>query len=186
MKNHVEHEFEEVRTTFFPRWDRGRLWKVEVAHDLDGAQGKCYPNTKTIKILDGMTGLDLTALLIHEIAHAAVNVWHGGRWRARMLVAAEQAERLGKGKLAQVLRKQVAQYGNPDSEVTPTMVYDEIEDILWQRPGAEFEQVVDFLRRDVGLSREDFVRRYRRARTVFEEAKAEAEERVTVRERMMQ
>jgi hypothetical protein len=71
MKGSVEREFETARTTFFPRWDRRRQWRVEGVRDLDGAHGKCFPETKTLKMLDGITGLDLTALLIHEIAHAS-------------------------------------------------------------------------------------------------------------------
>jgi len=184
MKTNIKTEFETVRRTFFPRWDRKRLWQVEVIGDLDGSKGKCYPETKTIKILDGITGLDLTVLLIHEIAHSVVNVYHGKTWQRRILVAADHAERLGMSELAERLRQQVADYAKPDNEMNAAMVYSEIEDVIWENPKLKFEQVVDLLRRDWGLSREMFLRRFRRAKAVFDEAKVDAKERAKARARM--
>jgi hypothetical protein len=184
MKTNIETEFETVRNIFFPRWDRKRLWQVEVVGDLDGSQGKCLTDTKTIKILDGVTGLDLTALLIHEIAHAVVNVYHGKKWQTKMMEVAHEAEHIGKHYLAEVLRKQVADYADPDNEMTAAMVYQELEDAVWHRPEVEFEHVVDWLRRDGGMSRAEFLRRYRRARAIFDVAKVDAEERAIARARM--
>lgn len=134
MKTHIQTEFQAVRSTFFPRWDRKRLWQVEVVGDLDGSQGKCFTNTNTIKILDGVTGLDLTALIIHEIAHAVVNVYHGKTWQTKMLEVAHEAERLGRMELAERLRNQVADYADPDNTMNAAMVYNEIQDVVWENP----------------------------------------------------
>ena len=83
-------EWNDVRATFFPRWDRQGRWRIEAVNDLDGAMGKCETETQTIKLLDGITDDDLTALLIHEIAHAVSSTYHGKIWQARMNAAAEQ------------------------------------------------------------------------------------------------
>jgi hypothetical protein len=45
-----------VRHTFFPRWDRKREWQIVEADDLDGAQGKCDLDTKTVSVLRGVGG----------------------------------------------------------------------------------------------------------------------------------
>jgi hypothetical protein len=165
----VEH----IRTTFFPRWDRKRHWQVVQVDDLNGAQGWCERESKTISILDGMIGNDLLALLIHEIAHAASNDCHGRRWLNKMEEAANDANRLGQAALASLLREQIAGYQD-DFRVTAAMLYNEIENCVFEQPYISFSQVVDFLRRDYGLSQDDFLRRFRRAERVFDVAKRDA------------
>ena len=51
--------WEDVRTTFFPRWDRPRRWRLKAVDDLDGASGRCETETNTIKVLDGIAGDEL-------------------------------------------------------------------------------------------------------------------------------
>ena len=184
MTRNVEAEFQRVRRTFFPRWDRQKLWRVKTVRDLDGAQGKCDQRTKTIKILGGITGLNLTVLLIHEIAHAVANVYHEEAWQARMRVAADKADHLGKTDLALLLRKQVADYADSDHRMDAATVYNQIYDLLWENSRTTFHQAMDFVRRDGGLTRSDFLRRYRRARAVFDKAKADAKAHARARERM--
>ena len=167
---------EYIRTTFFPRWDRKGRWQIVQVDDLNGAQGWCERESKTISILDGMSGNDLLALLIHEIAHAASNDCHGRRWLNKMEEAAnDAADRLGQVALASLLREQIAGYQD-DFRVTAAMLYNEIENCVFEQPYISFSQVVDFLRRDYGLSQDDFLRRFRRAERVFEQAKQDARE----------
>ena len=166
---------EYIRQTFFPHWDRRRRWQIVLVDDLDGAQGRCDRGARTISILDGMSGNDLLALLIHEIAHAASNDCHGRSWLNKMEEAANDADRLGQAALASLLRAQIAGYQD-DFRVTAAMLYNEIENCVFEQPYISFSQVVDFLRRDYGLSQDDFLRRFRRAERVFEQAKQDARE----------
>jgi hypothetical protein len=139
------------------------------------SQGRCDRATKTISILDGMAGDDLLALLIHEIAHATSNDYHGGLWLRRMEEAASHAERNGAAGVAALLREQIASYRD-EFRVTAAMVYGEIDNCVIDQPHISFSEVVDFLRRDFGLSRGDLLRRFRRAERVFEQAKRDVRE----------
>ena len=120
--------------------------------------------------------LRLMVVLIHEVAHAASSVHHGGIWEARMAKAADQAEHLGRIELASRIRSEILGYATCSWTPTASAVYQQISDAAWDCPRATFGQVVDLIRRDCGLTREGFLRRFRRAAVVYEEAQAEAEE----------
>ena len=60
--------------------------------------------------------------------------------------------------------------------MTAAMVYGEIENCVVSEPQVTFPQVVDFLRRDWGINRRQFLRRFRRAERVFEEAQQNVRE----------
>jgi hypothetical protein len=165
-----------VRASFFPRWDRARRWRVAFVHDLDGAMGRCCPESRTIKLTHLPEGEAGVALLIHEIGHAATHQGHGKKWLARMKKAASIAEATGRHELAGHLQEMVDQYCAPTSTVTAADVYWGIEGVVRDYEQAQFTQVVDCVRRDYGLSRRDFLRRYRRARQVFDRAKKEVAE----------
>ena len=97
---------EYVRQTFFPRWDRKRRWQIVEVDDLDGSQGRCVREVKTISIVRGMTaGDDLLVLLIHEIGHAVSNGYHARLWLLRMEKAAEVGDGKGLAAIASLLRK---------------------------------------------------------------------------------
>ena len=166
---------EYIRRTFFPDWDKGRQWQVVQVDDLDGAQGRCERTTKTISILDGIKQDDLFALLIHEIAHAVSNDCHGKRWLQRMEDAANRADQEGLPTLAALLRQQIVGYQD-GFRMTAAMIYGEIENCVVSEPQVSFPQVVDFLRRDFGISGHHFLRRFRRAERVFEEAQQDVRE----------
>ena len=164
---------EYIRQSVFSDWDRKGRWQIVQVDDLDGAQGRCERESKTISILGSMTGDDLLALLIHEIVHAVRNDYHGGLWLQGMEEAASQSEQNGAAGVAGLLRQQIADYRN-GFQVTVAMLYGEIENCVIDQPQITFPQVVDFLRRDCGISRDQFLRRFRRAKRVFEEAKQDA------------
>ena len=163
---------------------RARSWRVVQARDLDGAQGRCDPDTNTISILSGLSGDNLTALLIHEICHAVTHGYHGQRWQQRMQRAAQDADDRGMTAIADLLRKEIAGYQD-GFWVTATEVYNQISDAVSENSKATFVQVVDFLRRQYGLSRPQFLKRFHRARTVFAEAKREAKETAKIKARWL-
>lgn len=171
----IQH-FDHIRQTFFPRWEAGKGWCIVVADDLDGAQGKCNTELKQIQIVSHPKGDELTGLIIHESAHAVAGGDHGKRWMARMEKAAADAERMGMAGVANTLREQIAGYGD-GFKPAPTTVYNELVDAVVHQPQMSFEQAVDFVRRGYGLSRDEFVRRFRRAAVVYDEARQYVEER---------
>jgi hypothetical protein len=169
--------FENIRQTFFPRWDRKKEWSVVIVDDLDGAQGRCEPEAKQIQLATYMEGDELTSLIIHEVAHAVARIDHGRRWLARMEKAAVDADKMDLGGIAGLLREQIKDYREGGVRYTAQMVYAEMETGVMCQPHLAFPQVVDWLRRNFGLSREQFLRRFRRSRAVYDEAQRDAEER---------
>jgi len=169
-----------VRRHFFPRWDRKGRWKVVQANDLDGAQGRCDNESKTVKIRRGISGDDVTAILIHEICHAVGELGHGKRWRRRMEQAARTADALAMAAVAERLREEIKGY-EEGLFMSASDIYREISDAIWQYPKVTFVQVLDFVRRDYGLSRAQFMKRFRRSKRVFTEAKREAEETAAIK-----
>jgi hypothetical protein len=99
--------------------------------------------------------------------------------------AAVTAEGMDRTELAEVLRKEIAGYKDPVVRVTAGLVYQEISDAAAEVPDLTFFQVVDCLRRDYGLSRKEFLNRFRRARTVFDRERREEEERARVKAKWM-
>ena len=104
MNKIVQREFEYVRKTFFPRWDRKGEWKIEFSEGpSDDHDFIAWSNlsTKTIIIFRSKcpVGDHLRAVLIHEICHAITSrasqpLGHGEHWCNRMQDAAEIASRL--------------------------------------------------------------------------------------------
>lgn len=104
MEKTLQEEFEYVRKTFFPRWDRKREWKIQFVEELSGDPDLVAwssLSTKTITILRSKcpVGDHLRAVLIHEICHAISSrasqpLGHGKYWCDRMQDAVETASRL--------------------------------------------------------------------------------------------
>ena len=161
-----------VRTMFFPAWDRERRWKIVQAHDLNGAQGHCDHATRTISILEGISGDRLTVLLVHEIAHAVVGPHHGKCWLKRIEQAALQAEQLH-GPLAALLREEIEGYKNA-LVLTAAYIYNSIADVVWHNANTTFFQAIDFVRQDFGMSRLDFLTRFSSAKAIYDVERKDA------------
>ena len=181
----LKQRFQTVRRLFFPQWDRAGQWRVRQVNDLDGAQGRCCPEDRTIRITHLPMGEEGVTLLIHEIGHAVASGGHGKQWQARLERAAAVADRLGRTELAGLLRKEIAAYNDPLAKVTAAGVYGEISDAVVQNPGATFWQVIDCVRRDYGCSRKEFLQHFRRAKHIFDREKREAEEQAKARAQFM-
>ena len=96
--------------------------------------------------------------------------------------AAEQAEGVGMAAVADMLRKEVAAYKD-SIRATATLVYNGIANAVVDG-NTDFLTVVDFVRRTYGLSRTEFLKRFRRAERVFEEAVQEAKVAAQTKARM--
>jgi hypothetical protein len=169
-RKRLENEFEFVRATFFPRWDKKREWRVELVDDLDGAQGKCFDEEKVVRIAYLLSGDKLTVLLIHEITHAVSRSNHARKFQDRMSKAAQKADTIGRPELGSLLREDVDMCRKQYIPYAAG-IYDQIREAVIYAPEATFTQVVNYIRREIGLPKKDFLRQYRRARTVFDEAK---------------
>ena len=99
--------------------------------------------------------------------------------------AAVTAEQLGRVNLAALLRKEIVGYRNPMARVTAGLVYSEICDVVVENPELTFWQVIDFVRRDYGFSRQEFLKRFRRAKAVFDQEKRDAQEQARARARFL-
>ena len=103
--------FDLVRRVFFPRWDRKRLWRLRIVRNLDDSLGNCDFTHRIIKAASVPIDDDeLAALLIHEIAHAATASYHAKRWLIRMEKAAQQAKKIGRSRLATLIRQEIDGY----------------------------------------------------------------------------
>lgn len=111
----LQRAFRAVRKDFFPRWDRERRWRARASGLAAGlfstTAGTCDRRTQLIRVAKEAADKgddELNAILIHEICHAIIPGGHGRRFLDRMLKAAAKADALGKHRLAELLRDDVA------------------------------------------------------------------------------
>jgi hypothetical protein len=184
MSDNYQAAFEYVRKTFFPKWDGGREWRIEVVDDLEDAGGRCCPEATCIKVLKALTGDHLLATLIHEICHAITYCGHGVTWAELMERSAKKADKVGMSRLAILLREDKLAHVQiavqhmatvQDPPLSARVLYDDIENIVMDLPAASFEEVMMLLRQKwhVGPKGLD---RFRRCRKVYDQAKADYEE----------
>jgi len=167
--------FQWVRETLFPRWDRRRDWRLTARRangynvDLD----LCDWQSKRIHVLACHGGDELREVLVHEITHAVVkhSTMHGRSWQRRMLKAASRCREMGEHRLAEMIRRDVEGYKEDPVRVTAVLMYETIKDIAAERPEMTYDAVVDYLRREYPMRKRDFEQRFRRARSVFVEAR---------------
>jgi len=170
MERTLQEEFEYVRQTFFPLWDRKREWRVELVEDIDGAQGKCLLDTKTILICEKPPArVALQLLLVHEMCHAFSGD-HQKKWQNRMMKVAHRASDLDMTTLANGLRKEVKIYREAP-RMTADMMYSAIFDAVLERPDSDFDTIVDRVRREYGYTKEEFLHGYLRAEREYQKAK---------------
>ncbi len=104
----LQEEFEFIRKTFFPRWDRNGQWRIEVPEIPDSdCAGECLTKPKII-VIDHPPAIkeELQALLIHEISHAVSRdrpPYHLPEWENRMVKSCIRAADLGMNGLARCI-----------------------------------------------------------------------------------
>ena len=166
----VRKDFETVRSIFFPRWDRLHKWLMQDIHpDCAGsAIGRCDETGKAIVVRNGSQ-----ETLIHEIAHAVTNSDHGKKWQSRMEKAALRAEEIGRKDLADEIRKDYTAYSDPNRSFKPTaeIVYNQVENaILGTHGKLSFEDVIEFVANDSGMTSKLLLSKYNKLRSVYDEA----------------
>lgn len=156
--------YQDIRWTYFPKWDKGCEWKLELAEDLNGSQGFCDTQKKTIYTL-----YTNNLVIIHEICHAVTKQGHNKRWTTRMELAAKYAEKDGDSEIAAEIRDQLEAYAM-SPKITAKMVYQEIQDIAYMSSSdISYDDTIEFVRRNYGMSERDFLKKYKKTRQAYDE-----------------
>jgi len=173
MSRTLQEEFDSVHQTFFPSWDKEKKWKIVDKAGPHRPHGCIDKKAQVVEVQCMSPGQSLRVCLIHEIAHAVSSLGHGKEWQDRVEKAARKAETIGETSMAEALREEVRVYTEPFGAATATaeMVYSRIKSERLCCPTHGFDQIVDSIRNDFGLTREEFLRQFKRSREVFESAK---------------
>lgn len=179
----LTRHFQEIKDLFFSRWDRQDLWRVS-SRSRRKVHGHCDPERKVIEIVVQHADPDeRDRLFIHEASHAVAEMSHGKKWQQRMEKAARRAEELGRQRLAQLLREEIAGY--QQSSIGLEHGYDQIRDALNEHPDLTFSQIKRWLADEFGLLVSEVATSFKRATKVFQEAKREAQEHRAMKERVL-
>jgi hypothetical protein len=174
MSKTLEEEFNSVRQTFFPSWDKKKQWRIVDKAGPYCPHGCIDKKAHVVEVQCMGPGQSLRVCLVHEIAHAVSSLGHGKEWQDRVERAALKAETIGETSVAEALREEIRLYTEPFGAVKPTadMVYNRIKNERLCCPTHSFDQVIDSLRNDFGLTREEFLRTFKKSRKVYEQTKA--------------
>ena len=160
--NELEQEYQNIRKLFFPRWDREGLWRVSSnpPEDRKGCfslAGYCDPDNKIIHVMTDSEGYSLT--LVHEICHAVTTQSHEKKWFQRMMKANVVADQLGNNQLATEIREDVDRFA-----AAPRLSAAEVEsrfcDAVIDAPGLDFENIVQGVATENGITSEHLMRRW--------------------------
>ena len=176
----MSESFEFIRSTFFPMWDRRHAWTFAEEHPDCRGFGLCDTDGKKIVVTPGHPhGDDVT--MIHEICHAAASLGHAKKWQRRMEMAAQKAESLGLKDLADGIRKDYMAYNN-SLPISACFIYQRLEDDVHDTHGeCSFEDAVAETAEYNGTTSEHLLAKFKRLRTVYDNARREAEEDEAIR-----
>ena len=142
--------FEDIRSLYFPRWDRQREWTA-VFGDLAQCRsntGFCDIDAKTIyldrRAIIGMSDAGVRAFLIHEICHDVAAAHHNRTWARRMERAAARAEELNEAEVAEILCSDVYSYAGNGvlADYDLCGVLDYVEELIDREPSVDFATVL--------------------------------------------
>ena len=160
----LQKMYQDIRRTYFPKWDKKCEWKLELVEDLNGSQGFCDTQNKTIYTL-----YINNLIIIHEICHAVTEQGHNKKWTTRTELAAKDAEKDGDSELATEIRNQLEAY-DMSPKITAKMVYNEVQDIAYMSSSdISYEDTIEFVRRNYGMSERDFLKKYKKTRQAYDE-----------------
>ena len=160
--NDLEREYQNIRKLFFPRWDREGLWKASSNPPEDGKgcfslAGYCDPDNKIIHVMTDSEGYSLT--LAHEICHAVTTQSHEKKWFQRMMKANVVADQLGNDQLATEIREDADMFA-----AAPRLSAAEVEsrfcDAVIDAPGLDFENIVQGVATENGITSEELLQRW--------------------------
>src|SRR5262249_46996395 len=141
----ARQDFKRVARDYFPRWHAWPRWRI-TTHPRRSSQGFCDDVRKVIEIRVARDDADeFDAVMIHEICHAVTSGDHGKAWQHRMLQAADRAEKLGRPRLAKLLRDQIEKIRTIGFRITASDTYQQIHDAVFDQPNAKFRQVVAWI-----------------------------------------
>ena len=169
MSNSLKEAYEYVCNTFFPRFDRQKEWIAKYSSKIPG-QGLCDRNNKIIFVERIISDIELLLILIHEICHAVTSNDHGRKWQNRLLKAAELAAKIGQKELSKILKDEIKMYQNTVRTYVE-VVYNSIEDCLIDLPQSSYATIIKYVAKYYGFYPEEFERRFKRCRKVYEEQK---------------
>jgi hypothetical protein len=176
----LQRIFRYARTTFFPRWDRFGAWRCQIADPRRSIDGLCLPEKRVIHIRRGVE--HPLGVVIHEMCHAVCpKVSHGRPWQKRMLKAAQRAKEINDIPLADFLLNDANLFGNSPA-VTAQAVYSDIQDAIYgESKIPSFGKAIAVISRKLGLTQKELLHRFRRCRTVYDDALREREQMRNVR-----
>ena len=165
----LHRRFSAVKRDFFPRWDRENQWRVS-ARSKRRVDGHCDVERRVIEIVALLDDPDeMDTLIIHEICHAVASEGHGMKWQRRMERAARRAEEIGRLRLAELVRKEVADYRGAARPLEAA--YSDVQNMIIDNPDLTFAQVERLIADEYGLLIPEVRRKLGRLKKVFLEAK---------------
>jgi hypothetical protein len=165
--------FDEIKKVFFRRRDN---WKLEIDPNLP-SHARCDNETKTVKLQYIPEKEDLWHLtLIHELCHSLPGCGtgtHGKVWQGEMLKKSKIAEKKGMANLAKMLIEEIKRYQKSIALGFGTCVdiYGRVEDIIIDNPTISYDDLLEGIAFEYGMTREEFEPSYKRLRKVFDTAK---------------
>jgi hypothetical protein len=168
----LKRGFDRVKSSFFPTWDRKKLWRVRAATFLV-TQGRCEESRKVIFVREIPDCEDeLDQLLIHEICHYNAPT-HGAKWCRNMEKAAQRAESIGRQEISRWIRTEIQRYQHQKAE----SVYGTLEDFILDTQGeVPFKRLVVTLAHEFGMTVKQLEGHYKRLRRVYDKTKKEMEQ----------
>ena len=166
--------FNEIRSCYFPCWDKKGEWKIIVKDDeIPSIRGRCIHETKTILVRPSMleeSNNELRTVICHEICHACAALYHGKIWQARYLKVASKAEDIGQLALADSIRYEVKLWQEAPKR-TAHNIYCEIEDAVYDQPDCPFDLIIEWVANNNGMTPIELLKRYQKAEKVYNAAK---------------
>ena len=160
--------FDYVCKTFFPRWDRGKHWKIQNVYSLP-CEGQCEPESKTISLKSVHDNDDeLHFIIIHEICHAW-STGHSKKWRNRMQKAEVKAKKIGRHKLSRMLKKEIELYAS-STKIRASHVYNSIEDAVFDSLEPSYKKIIGWVAKEYGWYSEELEKYHKRCKEVYEKA----------------
>jgi hypothetical protein len=171
-KVQLKRVFREIKSDYFPKWDKKGNWKVIRSNHKFS---HCYRDNRTIRIGQIYPGLcDLRCLLCHEITHAVTSSGHNKKWQTRYLKVAKLAEKYGDKELAEQIRNNLKMYQEA-GKIYASTIYRTVENAVWEKPEAKFREVIKWTAFNYASTSTELIKRYRLLKKVFLKAKYETQ-----------
>jgi len=169
LENNLTEIYEHIWETFFPRFDRKKKWVAEYSDKIAG-HGYCDRTNKKILVAKINNQIELKVTIIHELCHTVSSDYHGKIWCNRMSKASELAEKIGEKDFSAGLREVIQGY-KKNRRFTAEEVYNRIEYCMIAAPQISFENLIAQLSGEFCITPEEFKKKYKRCKKVYEDKK---------------